>query len=448
MILPLLPAVHAFLANMNSNKCKFNLSFSLIMSEDLLETVRKQTLSCKCDLGLDDEVYQILHSPARQLCVSLSVRMDDGRMRVFPAFRVQHNDALGPTKGGVRFFPGETLESVRALAALMTWKCALHNLPLGGAKGAVDCNPKELSQGELERISRAYIRAVFPLIGPDKDVPAPDMYTNQKTMAWMMDEYSRLAGRNVPGSVTGKPLLLGGSEGRIDATARGGCYAIREAARAIGLDLKGASVAVQGLGNVGYHAAFLARTLLGCRVVAVSDSQGGIHDPQGLDISQVLMHKEKTGSVVDFPGAKGRAENISNQDLLEMDVDVLIPAALSGVITERNAYSVRARLVAELANGPTTAKADEMLHQKGVHVIPDILGNGGGVIVSYFEMVQNIIHLSWSEEQVHRLLEEKMVSCYRNALEISRQANINMRQAAYVVAVARVIEAMKARGWV
>jgi glutamate dehydrogenase (NAD(P)+) len=424
------------------------LTFSLIMAEDLLETVRKQILNCKCDLGLDDEVFQILHSPARELQVSLPVRMDNGRMRVFPAFRVQHNDALGPTKGGVRFHPGETLQSVRALAGLMTWKCALHNLPLGGAKGAVDCNTRELSQGELERISRAYIRAIFPLIGPDKDVPAPDMYTNQQTMGWMMDEYSRLAGRNVPECVTGKSLLLGGSKGRIDATARGGCYAIREAARAIGLDLKGATVAVQGFGNVGYHAAFLAPSLLGCRVVAVSDSRGGIYDPQGLDASQVLMHKETTGSVIDFQGARGSAQNISNQDLLEMDVDVLIPAALSGVITERNGPFVQARLVAELANGPTTSEADEILQQKGVHLIPDILCNGGGVIVSSFEMVQNITHLSWGEEQVHRLLENKMVSCYRKVLERSRQTNVNMRQAACVAAVARVIEAMKARGWV
>jgi len=412
--------------------------------QDLLETVRRHLFTCKCDLGLDDDVYQILRSPVRELHVSLPVRMDDGRIKVFPAFRVQYNDALGPTKGGVRFYPGETVESVRALAALMTWKCALHNLPLGGAKGAVDCSPKELSAGELERISRAYIRAVFPLMGPERDVPAPDMYTNQQTMAWMMDEYSRLAGRNVPGSITGKPLVLGGSEGRIDATAIGGCYAIQEAAAGIGLGLRSATVAVQGFGNVGYHAAALVRSLLGCRVVAVSDSRGGIYNPQGLNPEDVQKHKLDTGSVSEYQGA----EDISNQDLLELEVDVLIPAALDGVITGDNGSRVRARLVAEMANGPTTSEGDELLYENGVHLIPDILCNGGGVMVSYFEMVQNFSRWSWDETEVHQLLEKKMVSCYRQVVDTSRKMNVNMRQAAYMVAVGRVIEAMKARGWV
>ncbi|NYT02006.1 MAG: Glu/Leu/Phe/Val dehydrogenase [Methanosarcinales archaeon] len=412
--------------------------------QDLLETVRKHLLTCKCDLGLDDDVYEILRFPARELHASLPVRMDDGRIRVFPAFRVQYNDALGPTKGGVRFHPGETAESVRALASLMTWKCALQNLPLGGAKGAVACNPRELSSGELERISRAYVRAFFPLMGPERDVPAPDMYTNQQTMAWMMDEYSRLAGQNVPGAITGKPPVLGGSEGRLDATAIGGCYTIREAAGGIGLGLRSATVAVQGFGNVGYHAAMLVRSQLGCRVVAVSDSRGGIYDSRGLNPEEVQEHKMQTGSVVDFHGA----DNISNHDLLELDVDVLIPAALEGVITGENASRIRARMVAELANGPTTTEADGVLSQNGVHLIPDILGNGGGVIVSYFEMVQNFSRWYWDEAEVHRLLEKKMVSCYRQVLETSRKMNVNMRQAAYMEAVGRVIQAMKARGWV
>ena len=394
-------------------------------------------------MGLDKNVFEILRSPARELQVSLPVRMDDGSIKVFQGFRVQYNDALGPTKGGVRFHPDQSMESVRALAALMAWKCALHGLPLGGSKGGVICNPKELSKAELERLSRAYIREIYSFIGPRKDIPAPDVNTNAQVMAWMMDEYSKIAGVNVFGSVTGKPVILGGSEGREEATALGGWYTIREAAKALGLDLKGASVAIQGYGNVGYHAARLAPTF-GCKVVAVSDSKGAILAENGLEPEKVYRHKAESSSVIGFPETK----NISGEELLELDVDILIPAALEGAITAKNASNIKAKMIAEMANGPTTPEADEILYRNGVHIVPDILCNGGGVIVSYFEMVQNFDMLSWDEDEVNRLLDKKMVQAYDTVLNASKEYNVDMRQTAYAVAIKRLVEAMKARGWV
>lgn len=394
-------------------------------------------------MGLDKNVHELLRSPARELQVSLPVRMDDGSIKVFQGFRVQYNDALGPTKGGVRFHPDQSMESVRALAALMTWKCALHGLPLGGSKGGVICNPKELSKAELECLSRAYIREIYSFIGPRKDIPAPDVNTNAEVMAWMMDEYSKIAGENVFGSVTGKPIILGGSAGREEATALGGWYAIRKAALAFGLELKGASVAVQGYGNVGYHAARLAPAF-GCKVMAVSDSKGGILAEVGLEPEEVYKYKAKSGSVVGFPGTK----NISGEELLELDVDILIPAALEGAITADNASKIRAKMIAEMANGPITPEADEILYKKGVHIIPDILCNGGGVIVSYFEMVQNFDMWSWDEAEVNRLLDKKMVQAYDTVLKASKEYNADMRQAAYAMAIKRIAEAMRARGWV
>jgi glutamate dehydrogenase (NAD(P)+) len=410
---------------------------------NLLDVVQSHISQCGCDLGLDENVMELLRSPSRELIVSLSVRMDDGRLKVFQGFRVQYNDALGPTKGGVRFHPEQNLESVRALAALMTWKCSLHGLPLGGSKGGVICDTRALSKKELERLSRAYVRGIYSFIGPRRDIPAPDVGTNAAVMAWMADEYSCLAKENVFGIVTGKPLLLGGSAGREEATARGGWYAIREAAKIIGLELARARVAVQGFGNVGYHAARLAPTF-GCRVVAVSDSKGGILMEDGLVPEVVREHKTKSGSVVGFPGAK----NISNQELLELDVDLLIPAALEGAITAANADRIRASIVAEMANGPTTPEADAVLSKNGIHLIPDILCNAGGVIVSYFEMVQNFDLWSWDESDVNRLLDKKMVRAYDAVRKTSQKEKINMRQAAYLVAVKRLVEAMRARGWV
>jgi glutamate dehydrogenase (NAD(P)+) len=369
--------------------------------------------------------------------------MDNGGIRVFEGFRVQYNDARGPTKGGIRFHPDETIDTVRALAAWMTWKCAVLDLPLGGAKGGVVCDPKKLSKGELERLSRAYIQAIWRLIGPEDDVPAPDVYTDPQVMAWMMDEYSRLAGKNKFGVVTGKPIGIGGSLGRDDATARGGMYALREAAQERGVDLRKATVAIQGYGNAGCHAARLAKSLFGSRIVAVSDTQGGIFREEGLDPEAVQKHKQKTGSVVGFPKSKP----ISNPELLELEADVLCPSALENVITAKNASKVQCKILVELANGPTTPEADVILHKKGVHVLPDILCNAGGVTVSYFEMVQNFSMDYWDKRDVHQRLDKKMTQAYHDVLFLAMKNGFNMRQAAYVVAVKRVVDAMKLRGW-
>jgi len=405
---------------------------------------QRQLDECGKILNLEPNVLAILRVPMRELHVSLPVRMDDGSIKVFQGFRVQYNDARGPTKGGIRFHPEETIDTIRALAAWMTWKCALLDLPLGGAKGGIICNPKEMSQGELERLSRAYISKIWQLIGPDRDVPAPDVYTNPQIMAWMMDEYSKIVGKNQFGVITGKPLSLGGSCARGDATACGGMFTVREAGKVCGIDLKKATVAVQGYGNAGYHAAFLAKNLFGSKIVAVSDSKGGIFKKEGIDPEAIREHKTKTGSVINFPNSKP----VSNEELLELEVDILIPAALENVITEENASNVRAKIVAELANGPTTPEADDILYKKGIHVIPDFLCNAGGVTVSYFEMVQNFYMCYWEEEEIRQRLDKKMTTAYHTTVDASRKYRINMRQAAYVVAVGRVVEAMKLRGWV
>ena len=382
-------------------------------------------------------------SPQREIQVSLPVRMDNGQLRIFQGFRVQYNDVLGPTKGGVRFHLDQSLESVRALAALMTWKCALHDLPLGGAKGAVICDPKVMSMQEIERLSRAFIRAIYPFIGPGKDIAAPDVNTNSQIMAWMMDEYYQIARKNVFGIVTGKPIILGGSAGRSQATSLGGWFAISEAASSLNLELKNARVAIQGYGNVGYNAAKLAKTF-GCKVVAVSDSKGAIISENGLTPADLYEYKQINGLLAGFPGT----DNISNQELLELDVSILIPAAIEGVITSKNAESIKAKIIAEMANGPTSPGADEILFDKGIHIIPDILCNGGGVIVSHFEMIQNLMMQQWSEGDVIGLLNKKMRNAYRSVQDQSKNFGVNMRQAAYVLSTKRLIEAIKVRGWV
>ncbi len=404
--------------------------------------VGDQIDACARIIGLSDEVVAILKKPARELHVSLPVKMDDGTTQVFSGYRIQYNDALGITKGGIRFHPDETVDTVRALAAWMTWKCSLLDLPLGGAKGGVVCDPKTMSQGELERLSRAYVRAVYQFIGPEKDVPAPDVYTTPQIMAWMMDEYTVLSGKPSPGVITGKPVPAGGSLGRGDATARGGMYCIREAADRLGLDLKGATVAIQGFGNAGYYAAALCGELFDAKVIAVCDSRGGIYDDNGLDVAKVSSHKALTGSV---SGCQG-AQPIHGDELLELPVDILIPAAMENAITVDNARSIRAKIVAELANGPVTPEADDILFQNGVHVIPDFLCNAGGVTVSYFEMVQNNALYYWKEDEVRERLDNKMTTAYHNVYETSSQYEINMRQAAYVQAIERVVEVMKLRG--
>ncbi len=397
-------------------------------------------------MDLDPAAHAMLREPMRTLIVRIPVKMDNDTVKVFTGFRVQHNDALGPTKGGIRYHPNETLDTVKALAMWMTWKCSIAGLPYGGAKGGVICNPKEMSMNELERLSRGYVREVWWFIGPEKDIPAPDVYTNPQIMAWMMDEYSKIRGFNAFGVITGKPISVGGSLGRRDATARGGIVHIREAAKYLGIDLKKAAVAVQGYGNAGYYAAKLSRVLLGCKVVAVSDSKGGIYDPKGLDPDLVLKHKSESGSVIDYPGAT----NITNEELLELDVDILIPAAIENQITSKNADRIQAKMVAELANGPTTPEADEILHEREIFVIPDFVCNAGGVTVSYFEWVQNITGYYWSEDEVHSKLDRIMANAFRsmvNTFEDYRR-KITPRTAAYIVAVKRVVQAMKDRGWI
>jgi glutamate dehydrogenase (NAD(P)+) len=408
------------------------------------EVAKKQIDACANILKLSPSVAAMLKTPMRELHVSLPVRMDDGSIKVFQGFRVQYNDARGPAKGGIRFHPDETIDTIRALASWMTWKCALLDLPLGGGKGGIICNPKEMSIGELERLSRAYMRAIFQFVGPEKDVPAPDVYTTPQIMAWMMDEYSVISGKPQFGVITGKPLSIGGSPGRGDATARGGMFTIREAAKTLGIDLSKATVAVQGYGNAGYHAARLCRELFGSSIIAVCDSKGGVCCKVGIDPAAAYACKTQTSSVCNLPGM----EPISNEELLELDVDILIPAAIENVITDKNAGKIKAKIVAELANGPTTPEADDILYRNGVHVIPDFLCNAGGVTVSYFEMVQNFYMYTWEEAEVRERLDKKMTAAYHSVLNTSQEYKINMRQAAYVRAVERVVEAMRLRGWV
>jgi glutamate dehydrogenase (NAD(P)+) len=408
------------------------------------EIVQQQIDTCAKILKLDPQVTAFIKTPMRELHVSIPVLMDDGSMRMFRGFRIQYNDARGPAKGGIRFHPEETVDTVRALSAWMTWKCAMVDIPLGGAKGGVICDPKALSKGELERLSRAYIRHVFQFIGPERDIPAPDVYTTPQIMAWMMDEYSTIVGKSQFGVITGKPIPIGGSKGRGDATARGGMATIREAAKVLKMDLSKATFAIQGYGNAGYYAAKLCQELFGSKIVAVCDSQGGRFCSDGIDPEEALTCKQKTQSVCNMKIGK----RISNEDILTADVDILIPAAIENVITEKNAGKIKAKIVAELANGPTTPEADDILYKNGVHVIPDFLCNAGGVTVSYFEMVQNFDMYPWEEEVVHERLDKKMTEAYHSVLATSKKHKINMRQAAYVLAVGRVVEAMKLRGWV
>ena len=408
------------------------------------DTARRQLDAAAGIIGLDAEVLELLRWPMREMHVTIPVKMDDGSVRAFHGFRVQYNDARGPNKGGIRFHPDETIDTVRALAAWMTWKTAVLDIPLGGAKGGVICNPKAMSPGELERLSRSYIRQVGRLLGLEKDVPAPDVYTTPQIMAWMADEYSFMQGHNDFGVITGKPLALGGSLGRGDATARGGIICIREAALMLGIELPGKTAAINGYGNAGAFAHKLAVELLGMKVVAVSDSKGAIFNPDGLEHTALMEYKKRTGSVAGFPGST----SLTDAELLELDVTVLIPAALEDEISCRNARNIRASIVAELANGPTTPEADKILHERGIYLIPDMLCNAGGVTVSYFEMVQNASGWYWEEESVHRQLEKKMTAAIKAVHQAAVQYSVDNRTAAMIVAIRRVAEAMKLRGWV
>jgi glutamate dehydrogenase/leucine dehydrogenase len=392
-------------------------------------------------LKLDSGLHAMLANPKRSLIVSITVKMDDGRICVFSGCRVQHWDARGPFKGGIRYHPDVSLDEVTALAMWMTWKCAVVDIPYGGAKGGVCCNPKQMSKAELERLTRRYTSLLFDFIGPYRDVPAPDVYTDAQTMAWIMDTYSQIKGYSVPECVTGKPLSVGGSEGRTEATSFGVVVCAREAAKQLGISLKGAKVAVQGYGNVGWNAAKIAYDL-GCNIVAVSDSVGGICSSNGLNPYKVLEHKTQTGSVVNYKGS----ENVTNKEILETKCDILIPAALENQIAKANADKINAKIISEGANGPTTPEADKVLHEKGIVLVPDILANSGGVATSYFEWVQNLTREHWTLEDVNRKLENKMVKAFNDVHRIAVKEKSDMRTAALILGVGRVADAIRTLG--
>ena len=408
---------------------------------DLHRTAVSQLDRVASRLGLDDDIHQRLRLPRRALVVSIPVLMDSGKTEVFTGYRVHHSTVLGPTKGGVRYAPDVDLGEVSALAMLMSWKCALMGLPYGGAKGGVRCNPRAMSTREKEGLTRRYTAEIILLIGPDLDIPAPDLGTDEQTMAWMMDTYSMTQGKSVPGVVTGKPLIVGGSAGRREATGRGIVYAIYQAARHLGYEIRDRKVVVQGFGNVG---AVAARLLWreGCVIVAVGDVKGGIYNPVGLDIRQLEAHVAETGSVVGFPGS----EAVTNEELITLPCDILVPAAVGGQIHEGNAARVKAGLVAEGANGPTTPEADVILRERGVTVIPDILANAGGVVVSYFEWVQGLQYYFWRESEITARLQEIMTRAFNRVWALGTKEGTDLRTAALMEGVRRVAEGYRVRG--
>ena len=411
-------------------------------SANPFETAKHQVDIVADLIGLNGGMREMLKHPKRELTVNFPVRMDDGNIRVFTGHRVQYNMARGPCKGGIRYHPQVSLDEVRALAAWMTWKCAVVNIPYGGAKGGVICDPKHMSKGELERLTRRYTSEIVGIIGPEIDIPAPDVYTDSQTMAWIMDTYSMQKGYSVPGVVTGKPISLGGSEGRAEATGRGCAYTIREASKDVGIRVKGGTVAVQGYGNAGNVCANLLYDEQGAKIIAVSDSKGGIYKADGMNPHAIEEHKRKTGSVVGFPGAKV----ITNEDVLEMKADILVPAALENQITAKNADKIQAKIIAEAANGPTVPEADTILFQKKATVLPDILANAGGVTVSYFEWAQDIQGFFWPLADVNARLERVMVQSYQDVHKAALQYKVHNRTAAYVVAIQRVVDALRLRG--
>ncbi|ARK20810.1 Glu/Leu/Phe/Val family dehydrogenase [Sporosarcina ureae] len=393
-------------------------------------------------LGYDEGMYELLKEPLRMVEVRIPVRMDDGKVKVYTGYRGQHNDAVGPTKGGIRFHPNVSADEVKALSMWMTLKAGIVDLPYGGAKGGIICDPREMSMGELERLSRGYVRALSQIMGPAKDIPAPDVFTNSQIMAWMMDEYSKIDEFNSPGFITGKPVVLGGSHGRERATAEGVTIIINEAAKRRNIDMKGARVIIQGFGNAG---SFLSKFLhdSGAKVIGISDAYGALHDPDGLDIDYLLDRRDSFGTVTTLFD-----NTLTNAELLEMDCDILVPAAIENQITEENAHNIKADIVVEAANGPTTAEATKILTDRGILLVPDVLASAGGVTVSYFEWVQNNMGYYWSEEEVREKLTEKMVAAFENVYNISSTRNIDMRLAAYMIGVRRTAEASRFRGWV
>lgn len=411
-------------------------------SLNLLTSTQEVIKEALNKLGYDESMYELLKEPLRFLTVRIPVKMDDGKTKVFTGYRAQHSDAVGPTKGGIRFHPNVTEDEVKALSMWMTLKCGIVDLPYGGGKGGIICDPRQMSMGELERLSRGYVRAVSQIVGPTKDIPAPDVFTNAQIMAWMMDEYSRIDEFNSPGFITGKPIVLGGSQGRDRATAEGVTIVIQEAAKKVGIDIKGARVVIQGFGNAG---SFLAKFMndLGAKVIGISDAYGALHDPEGLDIDYLLDRRDSFGTVTTL------FENtISNKELLELDCDILVPAAIENQITAENAPNIKAKIVVEAANGPTTADATKILTERGILLVPDVLASAGGVTVSYFEWVQNNQGYYWTAEEVREKLNKKMVDAFENVYNVAKSRGINMRLAAYMVGVRRTAEASRFRGWV
>ncbi len=405
------------------------------------EVAQKQFDEAAEVMGLDPNLRQVLREPKRELTVHFPVKMDDGTIKVFTGHRVQHNLARGPAKGGIRYAPDVTLDEVKALAMWMTWKTAVVGIPYGGAKGGVRCNPKEMSQTELENLTRRFATEISIMIGPERDIPAPDVNTNPQVMAWIMDTISMHKGYSVPGVVTGKPLEIGGSKGRNVATSLGGQYVVREAVKRVGINLDGAKVVVQGFGNAGmYSAKFMVED--GAKVIAVSDSKGGIYNPNGLNIDEVVKVKQETGSVINYKDA----DRISNPELLELECDILVPAALENQITQENADRIKTKIILELANGPTTPEADKILWDKGVLILPDILANAGGVTVSYFEWVQDIYSFFWDEDRVNQELERIMTRAFHAVFEKVDALKVNPRIAAYILAIDRVAKATEIRG--
>ncbi|WP_342026194.1 Glu/Leu/Phe/Val dehydrogenase [Cytobacillus pseudoceanisediminis] len=393
-------------------------------------------------LGYADEMYELLKEPLRMLTVRIPIRMDEGSIKIFTGYRSQHNDAVGPTKGGVRFHPEVNEDEVKALSMWMSLKCGIVDLPYGGGKGGIICDPRSMSMGELERLSRGYVRAISQIVGPTKDIPAPDVYTNSQIMAWMMDEYSRLREYDSPGFITGKPLVLGGSQGREKATAQGVVICIEEAAKKRGISIEGARVAVQGFGNAG---SFLAKFMhdAGAKVVAISDAYGALYDPNGLDIDYLLDRRDSFGTVTTLFD-----NTLTNEELLELDCDILVPAAVSNQITAANAHNIKASIIVEAANGPTTLEATKILSDRGILLVPDVLASSGGVTVSYFEWVQNNQGYYWTEEEVTEKLKKVLVQAFDNVYQTSQQRKVNMRLAAYMVGARKMSEASRFRGWV
>ncbi|PYI50085.1 glutamate dehydrogenase [Paenibacillus flagellatus] len=412
------------------------------LSEGVLESTQKVVHEALERLGYGEGYFELLKEPLRLLTVRIPVRMDDGQVKVFTGYRAQHTDAVGPTKGGIRFHPSVTAEEVSALSLWMTLKCGIFDLPYGGGKGGIICDPRTMSLGEVERLARGYVRAISQIVGPNKDIPAPDVYTNAQIMAWMLDEYSRIREYDSPGFITGKPLVLGGSQGREKATSFGVAISIREAAKLQGLNIQGLKVCIQGFGNVGSHLAEILDQW-GATIVGISDVHGGIFDEKGLDVPYLLDRRDSFGSVTNL-----FSKRLSNAEFLMQPCDVLVPAALENQITNENVGDIRAKMIVEAANGPTSLEASEKLHERGVLVVPDVLANAGGVTVSYFEWVQNNQGYYWTEEEVNRKLEDKMVEAVHKVLNMAKSRSITPRLAAYMVGVQKYAEASRLRGWV